>query len=800
MQVKKISNHFIFTLFLLLFSIGSHAQGVGNLKGKVIEQSTKQPVIGARVQIDTTSIGTMTDLDGIFEIKDIPIGVHSVVISFIGFQSKSISDVMITGNKTYYIEIELLDDVLSLNEVNVQAYRGEVDPMTPVSTYSLSREEIFRNPGSGGDIMRALAVLPGVVSSGAQFSAIAARGQGTQENVYMVDDIPMFNLSHLEAEGFNSGFNDPNGGRFSIFAPRVIDNVTFQNGGFDAVNGRRSSSFLGLTVKEGNKESWSFGGQFELIGATLIADGPISKKTSLFATARYQDLGLVQRVVGTEDPVAIGFGDYMIKTTTQINENNKLSFIGIYNPERPFKTIDDVSVGSNLNTDNSAGTVLFNHTGSKLMTGLNLRTLMSENSYWKNVLYYRNSRVNNNFGRFTPSLDDEGNIIDPKFGPYSDDLRTIINNQDELGYRSIYTKHLEKVTITAGIDAMLVDLEYSRTLSQTDTLYVFRSSDISPDISQKYQIVQPAQFNVGFDNSAFNGSAYITASWTVGEKLTLNPGVRYDYSGFNQQHNISPRLSGTFIISPKHSINFATGIYYQDIAYSDVAAQPIGKNLKSEETIQGILGYKLQFSSDLKLVVEGWYKQFYNLVVQPNRFQSAINDEGTGYAYGSDIHIVKRLAKKWYGQLGYSYMLSKRDNNNGLGEYDHTFSVPHSFNALFSYQPNKSWLFSTKFRYSTGRPIDSYIIHDDVLNNPDFLRFSQEIISVNSNRLPDYMALDIRLDYYMYLKRGTLSAFVDLGNISGRFNINSEIFVPNTGKVFNQGLAVFPAFGVRFDI
>ncbi|WP_315815371.1 hypothetical protein [Paraflavitalea speifideaquila] len=58
-----------------------------------------------------------------------------------------------------------------------------------------------------------------MVSSGGQYSAIAVRGQGTSDNLFIADDIPLFQVSHLEIEGFNTGFNDPNGGRFSIFAP-----------------------------------------------------------------------------------------------------------------------------------------------------------------------------------------------------------------------------------------------------------------------------------------------------------------------------------------------------------------------------------------------------------------------------------------------------------------------------------------------------------------------------------------------------------------------------------------------------
>ncbi len=548
MQTKRNFQKLILTLIFGLIGLLSQAQKMGNFKGKVIEKSTKQPIIGANVRVNNTGFGVSTDAEGIFTINNVPAGSYLVTVSYIGYQTKELTDIVITSSKTYYTEVELLEDATKLSEVAVKVFKGEVNPLTPVSTFSLNREEIFRTRGAGGDIMRALSILPGVVSSGSQFSAIAARGQGTQDNVYMVDDIPMFNLSHLEAEGFNSGFNDPNGGRFSIFAPRVIDNVQFQNGGFDATNGRKSSSYLGLGIKEGNKETWSFVGQFDLLGATLVADGPLSKKTSLFSTARYQNLGTVANMTGAGNFGAIYFGDYMLKTTTEINSKNKLSFIAMYNPERAYRTIDNVDVGTDINGDNSPGNNLFNNTGSKMMAGLNLRTLISTTSYWKNVLYFRTSNTDNKFGRFTPSLDNEGLIVDPKSGYYDSNLRNIINNQQEIGYRSIYSKKYKKVSFTAGIDAMIVDLEYKRILNNTDTMYVYRSSDIRPNPAQRYQIINSDRFNANFKNSAFNGAAYASLSWNISEKFTLNPGLRYDYFGFSERSTISPRISGSYAI------------------------------------------------------------------------------------------------------------------------------------------------------------------------------------------------------------------------------------------------------------
>lgn len=793
-------NSLIITLALTLISGVSVAQATGNLKGKIIEQSTKQPIIGVNVRIDNTRFGAITDTSGVFIINNIPIASYAVTASSIGFQTKNISEIIITSNKTYNIEIEMLEEVSHIEEVNVRGFKGEINSMTPLSTYSYSREEIFRNPGAQGDIMRALSSIPGVVSGGSQYSAIAARGQGTQDNLYMVDDIPMFNLSHLEAEGFNSGFNDPNGGRFSIFAPRIIDNVQFQNGGFDSMNGRKSSSYLGLGIKEGNKETWSLSGQFDLLGGTVIADGPISKKTSVFASARYQNFAMLINLLD-ESPSSVSFGDYIIKTTTEINAKNKLSVIAMYNPENASRTIADVEESEiNINDDNSGRTVLWDHEDSKSMVGLNLRTLISTSSYLKNVLYYRSSTVDNNFGRFNPSLDPNGVIIDPRYGEYVDDLRNIKNNQQEVGYRSIYTKNFDKLKLTAGVDAIMINLDYERTLKHTDTIYTFRTRDIGDNPTQYYQKLDPSLFNSTFNDNAFNGSGYINLSWKITDRFTLNPGIRYDYTGFTKQHTLSPRFSGSFLINDKHSVNFATGIYYQDAAYADIAGQSAGNTLKNERSIQSIIGYKMQFSGDLKLVMEGWHKQFYDVVVQPNRSQSYLTNEGSGYAYGADISLTKRLSKNYYGQLSYSYMESKRNDHNGLGVYNYNFSVPHTVSLMGSYKPSNKWIFSGKFRYSTGRPTDAYIIHSDVLNNPDKPRYSQEITAVNGGRLPDFISLDVRIDHNVQREWGTFSAFIDLVNISNRFNVNSEQFIPETGKVANIGLGVFPTFGIRIEL
>ncbi|HVW61309.1 MAG TPA: hypothetical protein VHC48_14760, partial [Puia sp.] len=268
-------------------------------------------------------------------------------------------------------------------------------------------------------------------------------------------------------------------------------------------------------------------------------------------------------MIGLNSVGTPAYGDYMIKTTTEINKNNKLSFIAMFNPESFTRDPDDFSKSPSLNKDNSSNFIGRSKT-SKAVLGLNLRTLTGRKSYLRNVLYYRNKHVDNNLGVAWPTVDAGGNIIKKENIPYEDDLRHIKDDQQELGYRSLFTLHEKNVTATAGVDLARVSLDHARTLKHTDTVYSFGPDDQLTAIDHYYLILQPADFNSRFKDHAYNASGYIDLSLTLFDWLTLNPGIRFDHTGFAKQNTFSPRISGSIAIDTRQSINFATGIYYED--------------------------------------------------------------------------------------------------------------------------------------------------------------------------------------------------------------------------------------------
>lgn len=787
----------IISIIFLLTGLNLFAQEKGAMKGKVIDKSTKQAIPFATIKIINTTRGTIADSTGNFTATNIDEGSYSISFNAVGYQEQIINDLRIIRNKTTYTEVELEQATKSLGTVTVssKSFKYENSPLMPVSTYSFSREEISRNPGSQGDIFRAIGMLPGVSSSGGAFSAIAVRGQGTRDNVYMVDDIPVFSLAHLE--GSPSGFNDPNGGRFSIFAPRVINSAVFQGGGFGATYGRRSASYLGLTIKEGNKESYTVDGQLDLMGGTINYDGPsfLFKNTSLFVSARTQNVGNVVEIANLQDLGIPKTQDFIFKSTTKVNEKNKLSIIAIYSPETFIRDTGNVRADKNLNS-----LFILNRKSNQTILGLNLLTLTSKSSNWKNILYYNATHTINSYGNAFPSTDNNGILIPNSIISFEDGIKKIDYKEYTIGYRSIFAKSFEnKSKLTVGAEFDKSALVNNRTLSRSDTSYIFSSTDYRPNAATYYSLILPQFFNADYNNNAYNTSVYIDYSFQLLKKLTVNTGLRYDYTGFTNQNSIAPRLSGSYQFDEKQSLNFSTGIYYQDPLYSEIADQPQNKALKNQRIIASILGYKYHFNTSLKLTVEGWYKTFDNVLVRTVNGSAEQNSNGTGWASGFDINLTKRLSKNFHGQIGYSYMISKRNDNNGLGEYDFTFSQPNQFNFLVSYKAGKHWVFATKFRYATGKPTYDYIVHTNVLNNPNKIRYSQQITTQGTKRLPDFMSLDVRADYNFKIKSISLNAFIDIADINNRTNASQELFNPITGKTFYDGIAIFPTFGLKFE-
>ena len=524
------------------------AQNMATLTGKITHKFTGIAIANAKIELLNTQYSGYSDSQGYFKINDIAVAQAELLVSSPNFQNELLERITLLPGKAMEYNFQLMPLSERIGEVTIASKSVDNNPQTPVSAYTFSREEISMNPGAQGDVFRAIGMLPGVTSSGGVYSAISVRGQGVRDNVYMVDDIPVTEIGHLEG---NSFFNDPNGGRFSLFAPRVIEKAQFQGGGFGPEFGRRSASALGLTIKEGNSKNGIIDGQFDLLGLTMNYDGPTRwKKTTVFLSARYQNFYALVNLIGLKDIGLPRYSDVVLKTVTQINPKNKLTGIFIYSPERYTRNIENVLADRYLNN-----VYLPDFNRKKIISGLNLKTQLNKTLQWRNIAYYTGYLSDVSVGKATPFVDSLGSRVGD-FISFRNNIQEQTYREHKLGFRSILNKRWSQETqwvLGFECDRMLITNERKQNTLDTQFIY-YAGQNFNPN--QKYLILDPQNVDATFSKSAGNVSAFTMFSFSPLRGVALNVGGRYDYTGYTQEHLFAPRLSGSVHLTKGHSLNF----------------------------------------------------------------------------------------------------------------------------------------------------------------------------------------------------------------------------------------------------
>ena len=765
----------------------------GRICGKIIDQAIKQSLMGANIMLPGTVRGTTTDVDGNFFISDIEEGIYKIEVRYIGYINYIKPDIRVVRGKTTYIEeIGLSQDIIEFEAVTISAGAFEEDKDNPVSSFKYTRQEIRRNPGAAGDIFRAIESFPGVSTSGGEFSAFSVRGAGPQDNIILVDNIPFPRVTHLEG-----GREDENpGGRFSIFAPGLIESAKFHAGGFSAQYGGKRASLLKLDVKEGNRFTPTLLGYVDLLGWEANYNGPsyLLNNTGFNISVRQQDLKNVLVLTDQEDKGHPRFWDIIFKSTTEISPSQKISLIGIFSPEKFTKTIDHIYKSERYD-DNR----MIDLEDTKVLAGLNWRCLTGDRGFLQSTLYHSRFSREMILGKVDIKVKD-GQV------PAQDDISyhdNILNERQKHYFYGIKTEYHyffnSFLSCMAGSELQSTLFKYRLRQSQNDTTYIFDGNDFRMDQQKKYLVTYPEMVNSEKDSRWYNLASYVHFTYNPINALSITPGLRYMYFEYNKQHYLATRISINYNIDSKTALSTAAGIYYQPPDERTIAANSSKSKLKNEQSIHFIAGLKKYMTDDLKLTCEVYYKELDNLLVHPNRTSLTYSNDGYGWASGIDMSLIKRFVSHYYGQVSYSFCQSERNDSDGNGYYSTDFNRTHHFTYLTGYEFNKEWNLSVKWRYATGYPTDAYIIHTDVFNNPEYLRYSKEITDKNARRLPDAHNLNVRIDYRRQFNYFALVTYLDILNVYGQLNVVEERFLEKSGKHEEKGFEMMPTFGLQIE-
>jgi hypothetical protein len=654
---------FTLTFLLLTFTGVLAAQKSFIIKGKVIDKSTREALIGATIYLPENKSGIATNSNGEFEFSSQQM-ISQLKVVYIGYRDTLIN---LSQSNLGNITVALTTAFKSLSEVQVVSSRE--DPKEKVNDMQMGVDRISMMeakllPAILGevDILKVLQLKPGVKSGGEGTAGFFVRGGSNDQNLILVEHAPVYNPSHL------FGF-------FSVFNSDAISNVTLYKSGFPSQYGGRLSSVLDVEMRKGQADSIEVQGGVGLLASRLTLNVPIIKrKLSLLISGRRTYADVITNFLNEQNkdkkdftPIpSYYFYDFNCAMNYKINDKNNLSLNGYFGNDF-FKFSGD-NFSANLLWGNRSASLEWKH---RFNSRMNVTTAYFTSGY----LY----RINTSFSEISLSIGSR--IWD----------QGIVNN---------WTYFIsEKHTLKFGASAI-----YHRF-----TVGEYGISSEFTDIKDGQNIV------------AGEFGAYLSHNWRISKRVEVLSGLRN--STFNSKtktyNNIEPRLAIKTSINTNFTIkaSYARMYQYLHLVSSSAASLPTDVWYPSEEGIlpqrsdQISLGLHQAISENKFFAsVEGYYKWIDNaidfrdgaqLFANPN-----LNKEfvfGKGWAYGLEAYVEKKKGKTT-GWIGYTLAWSWRqfDKINYGIAFHPRFDRRHDISVVVMHQLSKRFSLSATWVFSTG--------------------------------------------------------------------------------------------------
>ena len=619
------------SLFLLLPFIVYGQDFTQTLKGKIFDQNTHEPLLGATIIVQHTDpiIGTTTDETGNFKLNNLPLGRITLQISYIGYESRVIPEVMITSAKEVVLSIALKEAATELEGVEVVAgicKEKALNAMATVSARTFSVEETQRYAGGLSDPARLASAFAGVSTGNLQDNSIVVRGNAPQGVQWRLEGVEIPSPQHF------SGGNVIGGGLVTLFSNQVIGNSDFLTGAFPAEYGNALAAVFDVKMRTGNTSRYEHTAQVGVLGLDFASEGPLSraKGSSYLFNYRYSALGLLNDLKINKTGQRIKYQDFSFKLNFPTEKAGTFSLWGIggidnthkdaLNSPTDWKTdIDRV----NNNWDTYVGTV-----------GLRHQITAGERSFVESHVAFSGTddRISTDY------LSDDASVFTP-------DSRLKKQNGTLTLATSLTHKLSPLATLKVGISSKQLFYKYNLSAAQ----------DYVP--STYAHIV----------NSAGNThltEGYAQLKYQLSPALLANVGLRAHYFGLNKELSLESRAGLAWKLSDKHSLSFGYGKHSQpedlNVYMIEVGGVAVNKDLKLSDAHHFVLGYDWMLTDKLRFKTEAYYQYLWNIPGEEGTSYSLINlrralylnkalvNNTKGRNYGIDLTLERFLGDNYY--------------------------------------------------------------------------------------------------------------------------------------------------------
>ena len=760
--MKRLLSLLLFCNITISFLL---AQPVHQVKGTVIDKSSRQPLEFINVMIVGLNKGGVTNAEGKFSIGQVPPGIYRLQASAIGYKTVTTPE-YILSTRDLHIQIEMEENQTELEGVTVTASPFRRDIESPVSLRIIGLQEIEKSPGANRDISRIVQSYPGVAFSPIGYrNDLIVRGGSPSENRFYLDGVEIPNINHFSTQGAS-------GGPVGILNADLIREVNFYTGAFPTDKGNALSSVLDFKLRDGDMEHNSLKATLGASEVSLASNGHLGKKTSYLVSVRQSYLQFLFDMLGL--PFLPTFTDAQFKLKTRFDARNELTVLGLGGIDKMklnTKADDEdneyiLSYLPKIQQETFTLGAVYRH-----YAGAHVQSVVASHSYLNN----RNTKYQQN---------DESDPEHLMLRLRSTEQNTQLRLENSSSFRNW------KVTVGTSLDYS----QYSNTTFQK--VYTDRAQT--------------------FDYHTYLGimrwGLFGTVNYTsIDERFTASLGLRADANNYSAamkdlSDQLSPRLSLSYQLTEHWSLSGNAGLYYQLPPYTALGFKNnngLYANkyaLRYMQVSQGSVGLNWRKGDTFEVSVEGFYKDYDKIplsVADGIPLTCKGNDYGVignelltstaqGRSYGAELLLKWLVAKKL--NLASSFTLFKseyrtdKESEYIASAWDNRFI----FNLRGTYNLPRHWSVGMKVSCIGGAPYTPYDADKSSLvtawnaqGKPyyDYTRYNEE-------RLPAFTQVDIRIDKTFYLKRCMLGFYIDLQNIAGSKLKQADVLM-STGVIKN---------------
>lgn len=769
----------IFVYFFLTSLAFAQTQ---TIRGTIIDKQSEIPLIGVTIELITVDPvrGSITDLDGQFTIAEVPVGRQAFRVSYLGYNTITIPNIVVTAGKEVVLDIGLEESVIQMNEVVVTAEVEKDNPINEMATISartFNLEEVTRFSGGRNDVARLAGNFAGVAVADDSRNDIVIRGNSPTGVLWRLEGVPIPNPNHFSTLGTT-------GGPVSALNPNLLKTSDFMTSAFPAEYGNALAGVFDVGFRSGNKENYEFTFQLAAFsGLEAMVEGPLNKKknSSFLVSYRYSFVEIADALnipIGTN--ATPNYQDLSFKVDFANGKAGKFALFGIGGrSDITFlgAETDENDLFADPNQDATAESQLG-------IIGLRHNILVGKSAYVRTIISA--SSAKNDFT--------QDNIIEGNRKLSVTDVNDLTNTYSISSY--INKKYNARFTLRTGILAQYFDLDTK--VDDRDGL-PDRDGDGEPD----WIVVRD------FEGGMSLLQAYSQGQYKVDEFWTINAGLHAQYLDINGKFALEPRAAINWQFRPNQTLSLGYGLHHQmqplPIFFFEEETSPgvftrTNEDLNFTRSNHFVLGYDRKFGTDWRAKLEAYYQAIDQVPVEETSSSFSIlnsgadfvfpqvgslTNEGLGTNYGVELTVEKFFSKGYYGLLTTSVFDASYEGSDGIRR-NSAFNNGYVVNLLtgkeFKIGKDKrnAFTFDLKMTTAGGRyytPVDleaSILAQDEVLQED--LAFSE--------RNDPYFRLDVKFGVQLNSKSRKFSQqfFIDLQNVTN----NENIFVKRYNRLTNQ--------------